>query len=284
MLTARDPRLAGRVAFQYPNYVSYTVARFFIVVALEMQSVAVGWQVYEITRRPLDLGYVGLAQFLPGFLLFLFAGHAADVLDRRKLLIWVYAGYASCSALLLVIYRVAPTSVHWIYVVLVWLGIVRAFSFPVSRAILPHLVPKEHFANAVAWNASTFQMATIAGPAMGGIAYALFHGPAVVYIMTVAVSALSVALTFRIHPIDDALSSAAADTMSAEDLRHRGHRGHGERPTRFFLVKGNGTTASAAKRSRPTRRVPRRASHPRDRACRRGRAGSFQNLSLPRRA
>jgi len=237
MLTARDPRLAGRVAFQYPNYVSYTVARFFIVVALEMQSVAVGWQVYEITRRPLDLGYVGLAQFLPGFLLFLFAGHAADVLDRRKLLIWVYAGYASCSALLLVIYRVAPTSVHWIYVVLVWLGIVRAFSFPVSRAILPHLVPKEHFANAVAWNASTFQMATIAGPAMGGIAYALFHGPAVVYIMTVAVSALSVALTFRIHPIDDALSSAAADTMSAEDLRHRGHRGHGEKHTTSFNVR-----------------------------------------------
>ena len=66
MLTSQDPRLAGRVAFTYPNFVSYTLARFFIVLSLEMQSVAVGWQVYEITRRPLDLGYVGLAQFLPG--------------------------------------------------------------------------------------------------------------------------------------------------------------------------------------------------------------------------
>ncbi len=71
MLTSEDPRLAGRVAFAYPNFVSYTIARFFIVVSLEMQSVAVGWQVYEITKRPIDLGYVGLAQFAPGFVLFL---------------------------------------------------------------------------------------------------------------------------------------------------------------------------------------------------------------------
>jgi len=222
MLTEKDPRLAGRVAFQYPNFVSYTIARFFIVVALEMQSVAVGWQVYEITRRPIDLGYVGLAQFLPGFVLFLFAGHAADILDRRKLLMWVYVGYASCSALLLLINKMShdaasasgPRTVHLIYVVLVWLGIVRAFSFPVSRAILPHLVPTEHFANAVAWNASSFQIATIAGPAIGGLAYALFHGPGPVYLMTFAVAAASVSLTFRIHAIG---ASEPLSTNSAQE-------------------------------------------------------------------
>src|ERR1039458_2187030 len=141
MLTDRDPRLAGRVAFTHPNFVSYTLARFFIVLALEMQSVAVAWKVYDITKRPLDLGYVGLAQFLPGFVLFLFAGHAADLFDRRKLLMACYAGYALCSALLLLINWRAPQSVHWIYVVLVLVGVVRSFSFPVSRAILPHLVP-----------------------------------------------------------------------------------------------------------------------------------------------
>ena len=65
MLTSRDPRLSGHVAFTHPNFVDYTIARFFIVLALEMQSVAVGWQVYDITKRPIDLGYVGLAQFLP---------------------------------------------------------------------------------------------------------------------------------------------------------------------------------------------------------------------------
>ena len=198
--SAEDPRLAGRVAFTHPNFVAYTLARFFIVVALEMQSVAVGWQVYEITKRPLDLGYVGLAQFLPGFALFLFAGHAADLYDRRKLLMWCYGGFALCSALLLAISWRAPQSAHSIYFVLVLLGIFRCFNWPASRALLPQLVPEEHFSNAVAWNASTFQIATIAGPAIGGMAYALFHGPEGVYAIAVAVSILSTILTLRIHP------------------------------------------------------------------------------------
>jgi MFS family permease len=206
MLTIQDPRLAGRVAFTYPNFVSYTLARFLIVVSLEMQSVAVGWQVYEITKRPIDLGYVGLAQFAPGIVLFLFAGHAADIFDRRKLLIWCYGGFALCSSLLLAItWRAAHSDhsihVHSIYAVLVLLGVFRSFNFPVSRAILPHLVPEEHFPNAVAWNASTFQIATIAGPAIGGIAYALFRGPEAVYILAVVVSILSTVLTLRIHPL-----------------------------------------------------------------------------------
>src|SRR6202522_1042289 len=227
---SEDPRLAGRVAFTYPNFVSYTFARFFIVLALEMQSVAVGWQVYEITKSPLDLGYVGLAQFAPPFLLFLFAGHAVDRFDRRKLLMWCYAGYGLCSAFLLAISWQAPRSAHSIrpysiYVVLVLVGVVRSFSFPVSRAILPHLVPEEHFLNAVAWNSSTFQIATIAGPAVGGIAYAAFEhyfkrGPEAVYAIAVAVSILSVALTLRIRLIPQspekelAASAARKEPMS----------------------------------------------------------------------
>src|ERR1700676_1841701 len=198
--STEDPRLAGRVAFTHPNFVSYTLARFFIVVALEMQSVAVGWQVYEITKRPLDLGYVGLAQFLPGFALFLFAGHAADLYDRRKLLMWCYGGFALCSALLLAINWRAPQSVHSIYFVLVLLGIFRCFNWPASRALLPQLVSEEHFSNPVAWTASAFQIATIAGPAIGGIAYALFRGPEGVYAIALAISILSTILTLRIHP------------------------------------------------------------------------------------
>jgi MFS family permease len=216
MLSSRDPRLAGRVAFHYPNFVNYTLARFFIVVALEMQSVAVGWQVYEITKRPLDLGYVGLAQFAPGFVLFLFAGHAADLLDRRKLLMWCYVGYGLCSALLLAISWRAPQSVHLIYIVLVLVGVSRSFSFPVSRAILPHLVPEEHFSNAVAWNASSLQIANIAGPAIGGIAYALFRGPQAVYAIAVAVSILSILLTFRIHPLPTLPEFSSPDRTTPE--------------------------------------------------------------------
>ena len=206
MPTSQDPRLAGRVAFTHPDFVSYTLARFFIVLSLEMLSVAVGWQVYEITHRPLDLGYVGLAQFLPGFALFLFAGHAADLFDRRRLLMWCYAGFTLCSALLLLISWRAPHSVHLIYAVLVLLGAVRSFNFPASRAILPQLVPEEHFANAVAWNSSIFQIATIAGPALGGIVYAIFRGPNTVYALAVSISIFAMAMTMRIRILTAARS------------------------------------------------------------------------------
>src|SRR5438309_6178291 len=97
---------AGLVAFRYSNFTLFVVARFFLVAALEMQSVAVGWQVYEITRRPLDLGLVGLAQFLPVIVLFLPAGHAADRFNRKTLVMLCYVGFAVCYALLLEIARI----------------------------------------------------------------------------------------------------------------------------------------------------------------------------------
>jgi len=164
----------------------FQVARFFIVASLEMLSVAVGWQVYDITKRALDLGLVGLAQFLPGVCVFLISGHTADRFDRRKVLILCYAGFGACSSLLLAIALGRPRSVGAIYVVLVLLGLVRTFNAPAGRAILPQLVPEEHFPNAVAWNASIFQAATILGPSLGGFLYALSRGPAVVYAASVA--------------------------------------------------------------------------------------------------
>src|SRR5579871_505334 len=98
---ARD----GRAAFTHPAFVLFQVARFLIVAAVEMQAVAVGWQVFEITKRPLDLGLVGLAQFLPGILLFLVSGHVSDRFERRKVLGTCYAGFAVCSAMLLILTR-----------------------------------------------------------------------------------------------------------------------------------------------------------------------------------
>src|SRR5690242_12094691 len=147
---------AGRVAFTFPDFTSYQMARFCIVAGLEMQSVAVGWQIYEITKRPLDLGLVGLAQFLPGILLFLVSGHAADRLDRRKLLIACYVGFGICSSLLLLTVLAGLRTVYPIYGVVVLLGIVRSFNSPVSRAILAQTVPEEHLTNAVTWNSSVF--------------------------------------------------------------------------------------------------------------------------------
>ena len=189
---------AGRIAFAYPDFTIYQAARFFIVAALEMQSVAVGWQMYEITRRPLDLGLIGLAQFLPGMLLFLVSGHVADRFDRRKVVTLCYVGFAVSSGLLWAIAWRGSRSVNLIYAAVVLVGVVRAFNAPVSRALLPQLVPEEHFPNAVAWNASIFQAATILGPSAGGFLYALSGGPSVVYATAVITSLAAVFSTLRI--------------------------------------------------------------------------------------
>jgi MFS family permease len=193
-----SPR-AGRVAFTFPDFTSYQLARFFIIAGLEMQSVAVGWQIYEITKRPLDLGLVGLAQFLPGVLLFLVSGHAADRLDRRKLLITCYVGFGVCSSLLLLTVLAGMRTVSPIYAVVVLLGIVRSFNSPVSRALLTQTVPQEHLTNAVTWNSSVFQGATILGPSIGGFVYAIAKGPSAVYMTSMLAAAVAIFFTLKIE-------------------------------------------------------------------------------------
>ena len=199
MSATADAR-AGRAAFTHPGFVLFQVARFLIVAAVEMQAVAVGWQVYEITKRPLDLGYVGLAQFLPAILLFPVSGHASDRFERRHVLSACYGGYAVCFAFLLALAQRAGHSFHSIYVVLILIGVVRSFNSTASRSILPQLVPGEHFPNAVAWNASIFQAATILGPSFGGILYAAFHGPSVVYVVAMLTAIGATISSFRIKP------------------------------------------------------------------------------------
>lgn len=206
MPSSGDSTLAGRIAFTYPSYVLYQTARFFIVLATEMQAVAIGWQVYDITRRSLDIGLIGLAQFLPGVLFFLVSGHTADRFDRRKVLTVGYAGFATCSALLLAITVWGTRTVYPIYGVSVLVGVVRSFNAPASRAILPALVPEEHFHSAFAWGATIFEAATILGPAVGGLIYAAFRGPGPVYaaaMTTAAIASFSmvgVKPRFRLRP------------------------------------------------------------------------------------
>ena len=188
----------GRAVFAFPAFRNYELARLFIVIALGMQSVAVGWQVYDITKRPLALGITGLAQFLPGFFLFLVSGHAADRIDRRRLLTFCYVGFAVCSGLLLAIAAAGTQQVYFIYGVLVLVGVVRSFNGPVSRAILPRLVPMEVFPSAVAWHSTVFQAASILGPAVGGVIYAAFRGPSAVYAIAMFSGVVAGLATLRI--------------------------------------------------------------------------------------
>jgi MFS family permease len=188
----RPRHRGGRAVFRYPSFVRYMGARLLTVLALQMQSVAVGWQIYEITHSPLALGLTGLAQFLPGILLFLLSGHAADRIPRRKLMVACFAGFTVCSGALLWIQKGGVHSAGPIYFILVALGITRAFSGPAMRALVPLLVPAEHFPSGVAWEASMTQTATVLGPAAGGFLYALFHGPGTVYAIAMVIEATAI--------------------------------------------------------------------------------------------
>jgi MFS family permease len=156
-------------------------ARFLSIVSSEMISVAVGWQIYNLTHRPLDLGLVGLAQFAPGVLLFLVAGHTADRRSRQTILRICYAGFALCAIVLLALAFRGLAAVWPIYAVLLANGAVRAFNGPASQSFLPQLVKPEHFPNAVTWGSSFFQTATILGPMAGGLIYGFAGSPVPVY-------------------------------------------------------------------------------------------------------
>jgi MFS family permease len=144
-----------------------------------VQSVAVGWQVYDLTRSPLSLGIVGLVEFAPMFLLTLPAGELADRVDQRLILAASLALEALSSGLLLAYALLHPRQIWPLYAVLALFGCARGFSGPAGRSLLPFLVPTEKLAKAIAWASSIGQVAVIAGPAIGGFAYAL--GPSVAY-------------------------------------------------------------------------------------------------------
>jgi MFS family permease len=171
----------GRVAFQHANFRNYLAARFLTTTASEMQAVAVGWQVYGITHQPLDLGFVGLAQFLPGVLLFLLAGQTADRYPRQRILQVCFGAFGVVSALLLALSLHGLTRVWPIYAVLLLNGLVRAFTTPAAQSLVPLTVPPEHFPNAIAWASSVFQGAMVLGPAIGGAVYGFTGSPVPVY-------------------------------------------------------------------------------------------------------
>jgi MFS family permease len=189
----------ARVAFRYPNFRLFMAARFLSIVSSEMISVAVGWQIYGLTHRPLDLGLVGLAQFAPGVLLFLLAGHTADRHSRQAILRTCYVAFAICSVVLLALAVRGLQTVWPIYAVLLANGTVRAFNAPAGQSFLPQLVKAEHFPNAVTWGSSFFQTATILGPVAGGLIYGFAGNPAPVYVCTSVAYCIAVVLLSAIH-------------------------------------------------------------------------------------
>ncbi|WP_437677585.1 MFS transporter [Sorangium sp. So ce131] len=179
-------------AFKSRDFRVYAPARLLATVAFQMQSVAVGFQIYSLTRSPLALGYVGLAQFLPVAGLSLVAGHAADRFDRRGILVLCYLTLSLASLALFFIARSPSPSLPAIYAALVLIGTARAFQGPAGSSLLPSLVPTVHFQNAATWQSTLWQVGAIGGPSLGGLLYGAWGAPAPVYLTaSVALAAAS---------------------------------------------------------------------------------------------
>ncbi len=146
------------------------------VFAQQMQAVVVAWQVYEITRAPITLAYVGLAQFLPMLMLLIPAGDLADRMSRKRMLAASWSVAALCAGLLLWLSTLGEHGVAGIYAVLVLLGCSRAFTGPAMQSLLPQIVPREHLAQALATNSMLMRTASIAAPMLGGVLYGLGGG------------------------------------------------------------------------------------------------------------
>jgi MFS family permease len=178
-LGAHDPY----AAFRYRDYRLYAIGGTLNALGGQMQSVAVGWEIYERTNSAMSLGLVGLVQAIPVILLSLPAGQIADRYNRRVILLIALVLSSLCSLGLAVLsYQHGP--VEWMYLLLLGFGIIGAFTGPATASILPQLVPPPVFSNAVTWNSTRWQIAATTGPALGGFVIALTHSVTPVYLIT----------------------------------------------------------------------------------------------------
>ena len=171
-----------------------------------MLVIAVGWQVYHITGSVLDLGFIGLSQFVPFLCLSLFAGHAADRFDRGWIITLCLLTFLICAVVLLVFALSHVATVWPIYLVLALLGVARAFQTPAAQSFVPNIVPLASLGNAIAVSSSSYQVATIVGPSIGGVVYAfgeasrgVHSGAAWVYGVAACLLGASLVLMFFIE-------------------------------------------------------------------------------------
>ena len=182
-------------AFRHRPYALYFLSRFFETFAMEVISVSVGWQVYDITREPFDLGLIGLTQFMPALLLTLVTGTIADQFGRRAIMIVCEFVSLGCAIALVLFTFAGLSSVLPIFAVLVVLGVSRAFFGPASQSLAPNLVPEQDLPNAIAWNSTSWQTASIVGPVAGGLLYGVSAmTPYVVSLVLFAGAVLAVAM------------------------------------------------------------------------------------------
>ncbi len=196
--SAPAPRHGGLAALGHRDFRLFMAARFLSGLAIQAYNVGLGWHVWDVTRSPLALGLVGLAVFVPNLVFALASGEVADRFDRRLVAAIAFATMATAALGVLACVVLDVRSATPIYAFAALLGTARAFGNPSTQALLPTLVPRALFANAVALGSSAWQVSTIAGPALGGILYAI--GPEAAFGSAVAAFAVASVSIARVTP------------------------------------------------------------------------------------
>ena len=203
-------------ALRHPQFVLYLLAVGCASFAVQIMSVSVGWQIYDITRDPIYLGYVGLAQFLPPLGLVLVTGLVADRFNRRFIMVACLGVEALCALGFLVFTLSHPTGVWPMFAILAVLGIARAFLNPASDALAPNLVPKEAIPHAISLSVMVWQTASIAGPVAGGLLYGIAGEVAYgVALALIAIAALLVLLIGSVAQPNHVAEETSLSTLFA---------------------------------------------------------------------
>lgn len=208
-------------ALKIPDFRLFVSARFCVTLAIQIQAVVVAWQVYEITKDPLSLGLIGLAEAIPSVGVSLYAGHIADSVQRKKIIIICLSTLVICS-LALLSFTLGPESILLdygvtpIYSVIFISGIARGFITPALFSYMPQLVTRELYSNAVSWNSTLWETAAIGGPALGGFIYG-FWGLTAAY--TTDVILMSIGLMLAIGVTNKPLPEKTEEQGVVEKIR-----------------------------------------------------------------
>ena len=202
------------------DFALFLSGRFCNVLAAQMQWVAVGWYLYDLTRDAMTLGWAGLAAFIPIAVLTLPAGDLADRADRRLVLFAAHLIQAVAAALLLVLVAMKTSATWPFYGALVLSGTTRALAGPASKSLAPLLVPREQFAQSVAWGTSAQQIAIITGPALGGLIYLLGAPVTFAACLVVALAAALAMLAIRTRVVASKEAGGTAFSRAMAGLRY----------------------------------------------------------------
>lgn len=190
---------ASKNIYHQPGFLPFATSRVLSFFASQIQAIVVAWQVYDMTRDPMTLAYVGLAQFIPMLFLLIPAGDLIDRFDRKKIVRASWSLQAVCSSLLLLLSIQQTTHPNYFYAVLLLYGSARAFTGPALQSLLPQVVAREQLAAAIAANSMLMRIAAISGPVLGGSLYALGAGVATYSVCLLAF--LTAALLISLVPV-----------------------------------------------------------------------------------